>query len=240
MTETPDKEEKTTEKVVVMVEKANETMDNARSVMDTIKWAAMAIVALVVLFGGWTVYKMLSAPAKAVGNVVGGVSDAVQSSTDKVKDGASDIYNRLRIPVDNPKAFNKTSESAFNVLADMAETEPEGVKDRMFRAANFGGSQGRVCKMSLDFGNGPVDVFAAADIDAYETARDLGSKADRLMRMVILTSDDDISMNASWDETEERWILKWKATTVSKVAPDNVVSARAQDVLKSVPGQCGA
>ena len=181
----------------------------------TIKWVAIAFVTLVVLIICYTLYRAVSAPVRAVGNAAENVSEAVTSGADAVKEGASDIYNRLMIPTTHQRNLNRSADAAFNALSTMVPTEPDDVRDRVFRRTNFGGAQGRICEVSPDFGNGPVSVFVAADNKAYATAKALGAKTDRLIRMVIRTGADDIALNTSWDAEIDGWRMKWKATTMN-------------------------
>ncbi len=220
------------------LETANETAKNAGSVLNTIKWVAIAFITLIVFLILFKIYQVVAAPAKAVGDAVGGVSDAVKSSSEAVVDGTSNVINRLDIPSSNQKQLDKLSEPAFTTLFEMPSTEPEGMRERMFRATNFGGNEGRVCKLGLDFGNGQVAVFAAADNEAHETARALGSTDDRLMRLMIQAGDDDISINVAWNEDSRQWQMKWKGTTLKKPASDAIAEARVTDILKAIPKQC--
>jgi Sec-independent protein translocase protein TatA len=236
-------EEKATVKIVVeqaagAVDKANTTMENASNVMSTIKWVAIAIVALVVFGGGYGIYKMIAAPAKAVGNAAESVTDAAKAGTDKVKDVTSDVINRLVVPATNQQKLDVAAERAFATLADMEPTKPAGVKDRMFRASKLGGNDGKVCELSIDFGNGAIPVFTAADNEEYATAKSLGAKDDRLMRIVFRLEDEELNFNTAWDEEAENWVMRWKATMVKKAIGDPAAERRILDVLTAIPKKC--
>jgi hypothetical protein len=205
-----------------------------------IKWVAIAAICILFFFICYKVYRVVTTPARVVGNASETVGDVVKSGTDAVKQGSSNIYNRLSIPVQDQRKLNRLSEAAFRTLSSMTPTKPEGVKERMLRASDLSGNQGQVCKMSLDFGSGPLEVYMAADNDAHETAKALGAKDDRIIRVVILTGADDLALNTSWDSEAKAWKMKWKATTVSKPATDETAEKRLFDVLGAASKRCGA
>jgi len=238
----PEKSKEQTVKIVVekataTVDKANATMENASNVMSTIKWVAIAIVALVVLGGGYGIYKMVSAPARVVGNAAESVTDVAKAGTEKVKDATSDVINRLVVPSTDQETLDSRSEAAFSVLTEMEPTEPAGIKDRMFRR-KLGGHEGRVCTLSMDFGGGDIPVVIAADNKDYATSKALGAKDDRLMRIIIRLEDDDIIFNTLWDSNEANWVTKWKATTVKKPIADAAAEQNVLNILASVPEKC--
>ncbi|NNC36579.1 MAG: hypothetical protein HKO02_03915 [Hyphomonadaceae bacterium] len=225
------------EKASATVDKANTTMENASNVMSTIKWVAMAIVALAVLGGGYGIYKMVSAPARVVGNAAESVTDVAKAGTDKVKDATSEVMNRLVVPTTDQESLNRLSEIAFAVLTEMEPTEPNGIKDRMFRR-KLGGHEGRICELNVDFGGGEIPVFVAADNEEFSTSKALGAKDDRLMRMVIRLPEDDIIFNAEWETDAGNWVAKWKATTVKKPIGDEAAEQNIHDILRLVPQKC--
>jgi hypothetical protein len=219
-------------------EQKSETKVDKNGVVNLLKWACIAFVALVILVLGLKVYKVISAPAVVAEKAVEGVSDAVKSGTDVVKDSATGVLNRLVIPATDQATVDKMSESAFETLNAMDETKPAGMKDRMFRRTNFGGHQGKVCTFDANFGDADVPVHLAADNEAYATAKALGANGDRLVRAVILVGDDDVSFNTSWDANEARWVMKWKATTVKKPVGDDIAESRLLDILKTASEKC--
>ena len=233
-----DKSKTIVEKTSETIEKTNATLENAGNLIGTIKWVAIAFVALVILIISYTLYRTLSAPVRAVGSAAEGVSDAVSSGAEAVKDGASDIYNRLLIQTSNQRSLDRAAESAFKALSTMPPTEANGVRDNVFRRAHFVGAENKICSISPNFGNGPVDVIIAADNKAYATAKAVGAKSDRLLRMVIRTGADDIALNTSWDEDKNGWVMKWKATTVNKEIEDNVAEQRILDILTAASKNC--
>lgn len=226
------------EKATGAVDKANTTMENASNVMSTIKWVAIAIVALVIFGGGYSVYKLISAPARAVGDAAETVTDVAKAGTEKVKTATSDVINRLVVPASDQQQLDNAAEAAFSVLTEMEATKPAGVKDRMFRASKLGGNDGKVCELSIDFGNGSIPVAIAADNEEYATAKSLGAKDDRLMRFVFRLEDDEINFNTAWDEDADKWVMRWKATVVKKAIGDDAAEQRILDVLKAIPEEC--
>jgi hypothetical protein len=212
-----------------------ETTGNAIS---AIKWVAIAVVAVAFFGTIFLGYKLVSAPAKAVGNAAGAVSDSVKSGASSVKEGTSEIINRLVIPAANQTLLDSASEAAFDVLNELPETLPEGMKERVFWKANFGGHENRVCTLFISFGGDPMPVVIAADNKAHLTAKSLGSDKDRLIRLMLRAPDDDIVMHVEWDETDRKWVSKWRATTVKKSLEDSIAAQRILDVLSLAATDC--
>jgi len=112
------------------------------------------------------------------------------------------------------------------------------MKDRLYRRTNFGGHEGRICKLDVETGTVTLPVTIAADNEAYSTAKALGSNENRLIRMVLNAGEDDVALRAEWDEAAGAWIMKWKATTVKKPVGDNVAEQRVMDVLGAAAVGC--
>jgi hypothetical protein len=216
----------------------SEAKVDKNGVVNMLKWACIAFVALVVLVLGLKVYKVISAPAIVAEKAAEGVSEAVKTGTEVVKDSAAGVLNRLVIPATDQDRVNDLSESAFETLTSMDEAKPAGVKDRMFRRSNFGGHQGKVCTFDANFGDADVPVHLAADNEAYATAKALGANGDRLVRAVILVGDDNVSFNTSWAADEAKWVMKWKATTIKKPVRDDIAESRLLDILKTASEKC--
>ena len=208
------------------------------SLLNTSKWVCIAFVVGVLAFGAYKAWQIFTKPAEVVGSAVDGMSGAVKSGADAVKDGTSDLYNRLQVEVTSQAGFNTLSETAFKVLNTMKPTESDGMKDRLFRASTLGGNEGRVCRMDVDFGGGEIPVFLASDNEAYATSKALGSLENRMIRVVIMAGNDDVSLNAIWNDETENWELKWKATTVRKPVSDELALSRIEDVLGRVSESC--
>lgn len=246
----PSPEKTKVQQAAELADKATGTLDNAQNAFSAIKWAGIGLVCVTVLAIGWTGYKVLYKPVAAVsdaaGNVVeavgdgaGKAMDAVGDGAGAIKDGASGVINRLVIQPSAKNRLNTVADNAFEVLSSMNKTKAEGMKDRAFRKTSFAGSQGKICKLTLDFGNGDLSAYAAADNKAHATAKSLGSQDDRLMRLVIKTPDDDIEMNTAWDGDSKNWVMKWKKTVVKKPVSDEIAADRIHDILFAVPDQCG-
>ena len=232
-------------KAAQLLGKANEARESVTTVADTannafgaIKWTAITICLGLVIFTGFSVYKLVTAPARAVGNAAEVVTDTVKSGASTVKDGASDIIKRLVIPVSNQGQLNKAAEAAFAVVSNMDETAPETIKERVFWTANFGGHENKVCQLSMSFGGAELPVFIAADNKDYATSKSLGSKNDRLMRILIRADGDDLALNTEWDQETGAWVMKWKSTTIKKTLDDRDAETRVLDVLANAAKDC--
>jgi len=145
-------------KAVEIVDKASTVAEGASNAFGAIKWVSIAIVTIIFAGGAYGLYKVVSAPAKAVGHAAESVTESVKSGAVKIKDSSADVAKRLFIPVTQTAQFNSRSEAAFLAVSNMALSEAAGVKDRLFRAKNFNGNAGRVCSFNLDFGNGVLPV----------------------------------------------------------------------------------
>lgn len=227
------------DQAVKAAKQAQDTLDNlgktaegVGSAFNAVKWVAIAI-SLGFVFGiGWMGYKIISAPAKAAANATQAVTDAVKSSAGSVANSTSDLINRLHIPSRNQAQTNALAETAFAKLNDMTSAPPETLKARTFWAANLRGHEGRVCQLSLDFGAGDVPILIAADNKTYAKSKSLGSKNNRLMRVIIRTQGDDLPLRVEWDEDASHWIMKWRSTTTKKPLEDDVAAERLHDILR--------
>lgn len=232
-------------KAAELVGKANEAREQAASVADAagnifgaIKWTAIAICLGLIVFTGFSVYKLLTAPARAVGNAAETVTDTVKSGTASVKEGAADILSRLVIPASRQTRLDSAADAAFNSVANMAPAEPQSVKERVFWTANFGGHENKVCQLSMSFGGKDIPVYIAADNKDYATSKSLGSKNDRLMRILIRADGDDVGLNAQWDNDAQIWVMKWKSTTIKKTLDDKTAEQRVLEVLSQAARGC--
>jgi len=190
MSETPKEPKKPTlmdrgKKAVETADRAATVAESANNAFGAIKWVAIAVVTLTLAGGVFGAYKVVSTPAKAVGNAAGAVTDTVKTGADKIKDSGSEVLNRLEISATNQRGLNTAAEAAFKALTNMAVTEPDGMKDRIYRRTNFGGHKNRICKLSINTGNVTIPVALAADNEAYATAKALGSNENRLIRMIL-------------------------------------------------------
>lgn len=219
--------------------------DSANNAFSAIKWVAIAVVLLVFVGVGWTAYKVIAAPAKAVGNAVENVSSSVKnvgssvkSGANSVKDGTSEILNRLVIETTNQTLLNTQAETAFKTLSDMEPVVVEGMKNRVYRRANFPGHENKVCELSMTFGSIEIPVLIANDNKSYATSKSLGSKKDRKTRLVIRADGDDIPLNTQWDSDTQNWVMGWKRSTISKPLSDSEAEARVLAILDSAAKAC--
>lgn len=221
-----------------MADKASTFAEKTSGFFSAVKWLSIAIVMLVIFSGGYAVYKALTVPAKAVGNAVGEVSGAVKAGSDKVRESGTEVLERLTIPITQRRQFEKAAEAAFSSLTRMEPTKPDGMKDRMYRASQFAGHEDRLCRFDLTVGDNVLPVAMAADNKAYATAKALGSKNDRLIRLIVQAGEDDIALRTLWDPDTSQWILKWKSTTLKKPIEDNVAEQRVLEILQSAAKVC--
>jgi hypothetical protein len=192
-----------------------------------LKWTMILLVGLLIAVGLFKAYQIATAPARVM-------SDAAGS----VKSGASAVLNRLDIPVAKQRRFDKTANAAFAVLNEMDATPPDGVKARGFRMANFRGAENRVCELSYDFGSGDVPVFIAADNAAHAAAKAIGSDADRLIRIVVLSPEQTLGLNAEFDAEIDHWTLGWRPSSLNKPYPDDWAEGPITNILASVLELC--
>lgn len=221
------------------LESASGAMDTAGNAFGMVKWICITIVVLVFAGGTYGIYKAVSKPAAAVGDAIGSVTEGAKSGATAVADKAADFKNHLVISAPNQASYDVIAEAAFARLSEMEETKPDGMKDRMFRRSNLGGHEGRVCTFDLDFGNGAIPVYAAADNKDYAKSKALGATDNRLMRIILIADDDKVAFNTEWDAEAQNWIMKWKATTVKKPISEASAAERIADVLRAVPETCG-
>lgn len=192
-----------------------------------LKWTLILLVALVVVVGIFKVWQIATAPARAVNEAAG-----------SVKSSANAVLNRLDIPISKQRQYDKAANSAFVFLNDMEETEVEGVKARGFRLANFRGANDRICELSYDFGVGDVPVFVAADNSAHEAAKAIGSNADRLIRIVVVSPEETLGLNAEFKVDASHWELAWRPSSLSKPYPDEWAEAPITQILANIPKAC--
>lgn len=234
-----------TEKAKDILGKANQARESVSAVADTannalsaVKWVAIAITLGLMIFAGSAVYKLVTAPARIVGNAAETVTDTVKSGTSSVKESAAGVISRLIIETPNQGALDKAAEAAFEALTKMPASPPDSLKTRMFWTANFGGHENKVCALSMTFGDMDIPVFIAADNKDYATAKSLGTKNDRLMRIIIRAEGDDLGLNTEWDNDASAWVIKWKANTIKKSLDDGDAAKRVMDVLGAAGRVC--
>ncbi|MCF6275285.1 MAG: hypothetical protein L3J05_05935, partial [Robiginitomaculum sp.] len=182
---------------------------------------------------------LVTRPVIAVTDAAGKMVEAVGDGAGALKDGAGNVVNRLVIPPQDQAALDVLAETGFTLLHNYPITKPGGIKERLFRATNFGDSEKKVCKMSVNFGGGNLDAYAGANNEDYAKSKSLGSKEGRLIRFILRAGSDDIPMNVVWDNDAGRWQMKWRPTTVKKPLDNPTAEARIIDLLRAVQTQCG-
>lgn len=192
-----------------------------------LKWTLILCVALVAAVSLFKVWHIATAPARAVG-----------TATETFKSGASAVFNRLDIPVKKSRNFDRAANAAFSHLNELPQTEPDTVKTRGFRMANLRGAQNRVCEMGYDFGAGDAPIFIAADNAAHEAAKAVGSQADRLIRIVVVSPEETLGLNVKYDEAAAHWTLQWRPSSINKTHPDSWAEAPMTEILRRVPQNC--
>jgi len=225
-------------KIADLTERASSAAESASTVFQAVKWVAIAVVTLTFAGGIYGTYKVISAPAKAVGSAAGAVGDTVKRGTNKIKQGGTDIMSRLEIETTRQDGLNKLADKAFSTLSDMDAVEPADIKERVFWRTQFPGHEGRICKFSLDFGHGDVPVMLAIDYEAFATAKALGATEGRLIRMLITAGEEDIALRLDREAVGQNWVMKWRVTTLKKPVSDAVAEASILDILKTSAKIC--
>ena len=192
-----------------------------------VKWTMILLIALVIAVGVFKAWQVATAPARVV-------EDAAVS----MKSSASAVLNRLEVPITRQNRFDKIASKAFDALNNLEAVAPDSVKARGFRMANFRGAQDRVCELSYDFGAGTVPVFVAADNAAHEAAKAVASDADRLIRIVVVSPEETLGLNAEFDEESGSWGLGWRTSSINKPHSDGWAEGPMTDILVRVPKAC--
>lgn len=234
-----------TKKTVEVVEKVGATAEVASNAFGMVKWVAIAVVTLSLLGGGYAVYKTVMKPVEAMGNAAGAVVEtvgdgvgAIAEGAGSVVEGAGNVINRLDIAASNQSQLDARAEKAFPILFKMQKTKADSIREGVFRRTNFGDSEGKICKSELTFGEVPVVTYSAADVKAHETSAELGSRTNRMIRMIIRTSKDDLKFNTVWNEASEQWQMKWSKTTLSKEAGDQDAEKLILNILAAIAKNC--
>lgn len=196
-----------------------------------ILWVVLALILCAILFG---VYRVVTAPVRAAENTT-------QTITRQVEETATAVLTRRHIRVAKGRTFSRLADRAHEALINLPETRSSTINERIFRTAHLRGSQNKVCRFQMDFGNGPIPVWAAADNADYETNRDLGGKAERQVRLVFETSDLIIGVSVEYEAMSETplWQLLWRRRdSLTKPLTDATISERAMNALSAIPEQC--
>lgn len=203
-------------------EKTERSKTDRTEMWKALKWTMILLVCLVCSIGAYKAWQIATAPARVLENTAGSV------------------MNRLNVPISKQRNYDKYAAAAFSHLNALPEKDPDSLKARGFRLANLNGAEGRVCEMTYDFGLGAVPVFLAADNKAHEAAKIVGSDADRLIRIVIVSPEETLGLNVEYDETAKHWALGWRPTSINKPYPDEWAEKPISTILKRVPKDCVA
>ena len=193
----------------------------------TIKWVAIFLTMLLFFIVIYKAYRVASAPVRGV-----------STATEAVKAQADQIANRLEVKVKKERTFGQLSETAFETLTQYPVRKPININERMFWAQNLRASNHQVCRFDLDFGNGAIPLYAAANNKTYETARAVGSKENRIIRVHIITGSPGIGLRAYWDQGEKAWKMLWRRMTVDKSFNDETAQKTLRKVLEAIPENC--
>lgn len=194
-------------------------------------WVAALLIVAVILFG---VYRFVTAPVRAA-------KDTTASVTQSVDEAATAVLTVRHVEVQTGRRFARLAERAHSVLTALPASEPASLSERTFRATNLRGSRNQVCRFSMDFGGGSVEVFVAADNDEFATDRTMGGDGGRQVRLVFVTEEGALGLNAEFDDSPEvqGWTLLWRRRNAArKPLSDAVAATRAQDALARVPDAC--
>ncbi|MEL6686004.1 MAG: hypothetical protein AAFP97_00105 [Pseudomonadota bacterium] len=198
-------------------------------------WVVALLIVAAVLFG---IYRFITAPVRATQNT----TETIVSS---VEERATAVLTRRHIQVREGRRFSRLADQAHTVLIDLPESAPRDVNERLFRLSNLRGSQGKVCRFAMDFGGGSIPVWAAADNQDFRTNKTLGGDADRQIRIVWQTWDQDLGVSVQYaaqysqDDAAPRWELLWRRRdSLNKPLTDATISERTMNVLVAIPQQC--
>ena len=190
-------------------------------------WVAALLIVAAILFG---VYRFVTAPVRVA-------QDTTASITQSVDEVATQVLTVRHVKVAQGRRFARLSDAAHDTLVAFPASEPRDIAERAFRTANLRGSQNRVCNFTMDFGAGPVNVFAAADNDDFATNRAMGGEAERQVRLVFVTDSGALGLSAQYDANG--WQLLWRRRNAArKPLTDDTAARRALDALARVPDEC--
>ena len=192
-----------------------------------IKWVAIFLTMLLLFIVLYKAYRVASAPVRGVNTA----AEAMIEKTDQ-------IANRLEVKVKKERTFGQLSETAFETLTQYPVRKPLNINERLFWAQNLRASNHQVCRFDLDFGNGPIPLYAAANNKTYATARAVGSKENRIIRVHIITGSPGVGLRAYWDQTEKAWKMRWRRMTVDKSFNDETAQQTLRRVLEAIPENC--
>lgn len=193
-------------------------------------FAALLIFAAI-LFG---VYRFVTAPVRVAQNTT-------QTITRTVEETATAVLTRRHIEVREGRRFGRLADQAHAILVALPQTQPASLGERSFRLAHLRGSNGKVCRFTMDFGAGDVPVWAAADNRDFETNRELGGEGERQIRIIFETRDNILGLSAQYETDEDAlgWALLWRRRdSMTKPVSDAIMSERAMNALSQLNEEC--
>ncbi len=207
--------------------KGSMAKETTGSWLSTIKWIAILLTMMLLSAVLYKAYRVASAPVRGV-----------TSAADAVKEQADQIANRLEVDIVKDKTFDQLAETAFNILNAYPVRKPVNINERLFWAQNLRSSNHQVCRFDYDFGTGSVPIYAAANNETYATAKAVGSKENRVIRVHVITGSPGVGLRAYWDQTEAQWKMRWRRVTFNKSFNDETARMTLRKVLSAIPDQC--
>lgn len=192
----------------------------------TVKWIAICLTMFMLTLVLYQVYRVLTAPVR-------GISGAAEM----VKESATSVGTRLDVKVKKPKSFSQLSEEAFKVLVDYPE-QNSSFSQGLFYAQHLRGSNHQVCRFKVDFGDGEIPVFVAANNTDYQTAKAVGSLEGRIIRAHLLTGGREIGLRSYYEDETKKWKMRWRRMTLNKPLNDAGAQNTLREVLSLVPENC--
>jgi hypothetical protein len=190
-------------------------------------WLVALIIVAGLLIG---IYRFVTAPVRAA-------QETTASVTASVDEVATKVLTVRHVEVKSGRRFAQLADRAHALLVDYPVTEPDNIAQRAFRVGNLRGSRDQVCMFEMSFGDTPVNVFTAADNDDYAVNKAMGGDAKRQIRLVFVTDEKTIGLNAEYDENG--WQLLWRRRNAArKPLTDDTASARVQDALSMALQEC--
>ncbi len=193
----------------------------------TVKWLFICLTMCLFTLILYKAYRVVTAPVR-------GISGAAEL----IKDQTSSVSNRLDVALKKPKSFSQLSEEAFNILIDYPVQKPTKFGETLFWAQHLRGSNGQVCAFKLNFGDGEIPVYTAANNSKYQTAKAVGSLQDRIIRVHLLTGGDEIGLRSYWDDEAKKWKMRWRRLTFSKPLNDEGAQKTLRQILSEIPERC--
>ncbi len=186
----------------------------------TVKWIAICLTMLMFTAILYKAYRITTAPVR-------GVNAAVETVTD-----------RLAIDIKKERSFGQLAEEAFTALEQYPVQEQATANERLMWAQSLRGSNKRVCRLNINFGQNLVPVYAAANNKSYATAKAVGSKEGRIIRTHILTKGRAVDLRAYWDHTDKNWKMRWRRLTFGKPLNDETAQNTLRKILADIPERC--